>query len=80
MFTVDRKQEVEPDGILSVHELRVALGTGDDHIHPDPHGFCRRRHHEVEPVMGLHAKRQRRVWALRTQTKMSVLFTQYESL
>lgn len=49
----------------SVHELRVSLGAGDDHVHPDPHGLGRRRHHVVEPVVGLHAEGQRGVGALR---------------
>lgn len=42
----------------SVHELRVALGPGDDHVHPDPHGLGRRRHHVVEAVVGLDAEGQ----------------------
>lgn len=48
----------------SVHELRVALGPRDDDVHPDAHGLGRRRHHEVEAVVGLHAERQRGVGAL----------------
>lgn len=48
----------------SVHELSVALGPGDDDIHPDAHGFCRRGHHVVQPVVGLHAEGEGWVWAL----------------
>jgi len=48
----------------SVHELRVPLRPGDDHVHPDPHGVRGRRHHVVEPVVGLHAEGQGRVRAL----------------
>lgn len=49
----------------SVHELRVPLGSGHDHVHPDAHGVGGGRHHVVEPVVGLHAEGQGGVRALR---------------
>lgn len=58
----------------SVHELRVALGSGDDHVHPDPHGLCRGRHHVVEPVVGLHAEGEGGVGALSTETHAMNMF------
>lgn len=51
-------------GSRSVHELCVPLRPRDDHVHPDPHGLRRRRHHEVEPVVGLHAEGEGGVGAL----------------
>lgn len=48
----------------SVHELCVTFGPRDDHVHPDPHGLRRRRHHEVEPVVGLDAEGEGGVGAL----------------
>lgn len=49
---------------LSDHEMHVSFSPGDDDVHPDTHGLRGGRHHVVHPVMGLHAERQRWVWAL----------------
>lgn len=51
-------------GSRSVHELRVAFGPRDDHVHPDPHGLRGRRHHEVKSVVGLDAEGEGGVRAL----------------
>lgn len=37
-------------------EVRVSFRAGDDHIHPDPHGFRRRRDHVVDSVVRLDAE------------------------
>lgn len=49
---------------LSVHELRVALGSCHDHIHPDPHGLRGGGHHEIQSVVRLHTEGQGGVGAL----------------
>ena len=42
--------------LLSVHELLVSLGAGEDDVDPDPHGL-RAGRHEVEcPLGGLDAE------------------------
>ena len=46
--------EVVPASVL---ELLVALGPGEEDVHPDPHGLGRGRHQVVLPVVGLHAER-----------------------
>lgn len=51
-------------GSRSVQELCVTFGPRDDHVHPDPHGLCGRRHHEVESVVGLDAEGEGGVGAL----------------
>lgn len=56
-------------GGASVHELRVTLRPRDDHVHPDPHGLRRRRHHEVEAVVGLDAEGEGGVRALEGRKK-----------
>lgn len=47
------------------HELCVSFRSGDDHIHPDPHGLGRGGHHVVHPVMSLNAEGQGGVRALK---------------
>lgn len=56
-----------PGSPPSVHELSVALGPGDNDVHPDAHGLCRRGHHVVQPVVRLHAEGEGRVRALRRE-------------
>lgn len=46
------------------HELCVALSTGDNHIHPDPHGFGRGSNHIINSVVSLHTEGKRGIWAL----------------
>ena len=43
------------DGKL-VLELLVALGAGEQDVHPDPHGLGGGSHEVILPVLGLHAK------------------------
>lgn len=59
---------------LSVHELRVSLRSCDDHVHPDPHGLCRRGHHVVESIVGLHAEGQGGVRTLEDSNKENTAF------
>lgn len=54
-------------GSRSVHELRVAFRPRDDHVHPDPHGLCGRRHHEVKSVVSLDAEGEGGVRALQRE-------------
>ena len=54
MFGVCSGVGVVPASVL---ELLVALGPGEEDVHPDPHGLGRGRHQVVLPVVGLHAER-----------------------
>ena len=61
-------QHVQPHGRHHPplhHELSVSFCSGDDHIHPDPHGLRRRSYHVVDSVMSLHTEGQGRVWTLK---------------
>lgn len=55
-----------------VHELRVALCSCNDHIHPYPHSLCRRGHHVVQSVMGLYTEGQGGVRALTAKHKSKI--------
>jgi len=44
-----------PDTNL-VLELLVTLGSREEDIHPDPHGFRTGSHQVILPVVRLHAK------------------------
>ena len=41
---------------MSVHELLVALGAGEDDVDPDPHGLWAGRHEVECPLGGLDAE------------------------
>lgn len=61
-----------PPRMTLVHELRVALCSCYDHVHPDPHGLCRRSHHVVQSVMGLYTEGQGGVGALMARHKSEI--------
>lgn len=46
-FEVSLPNSLSFDVCISVHELRVALGSRYDHVHPYSHGLCRGGHHVV---------------------------------
>ena len=37
-------------------KLLIALGPGEEHVHPDPHSFGRGSHQIILPVLGLHTE------------------------
>ena len=39
-----------------VLKLLIALGAGEQDVHPDPHGLGGGGHEVILPVLGLHAK------------------------
>lgn len=43
-------------GMSLHHELGVSFSTGDDHVHPDPHGLRRGGDHVVDPIVSLHTE------------------------